>query len=182
MPGREGKDSATLESYSRSLNVGRLKATLTGSARDRGNVDEIAAALEEGEDTVEKAIRATGEIIAKAERSAEAKRDAAWRPSFKPRAYLVSTQDHPSSITMYSFPGGADRWLKIPLELSRPPVTYAAQAHDAMAAHGAKRKRKNACVAAVMWGRADSLKKRTRDAGCRVARRNFTPGRSQNRA
>ena len=29
---------------------------------------------------------------------------------------------------MYGFSGGADRWLKIPLDLSQPPVTFAAQA------------------------------------------------------
>jgi hypothetical protein len=28
----------------------------------------------------------------------------------------------------YGLTGGAERWLKIPLDLSRPPVTYAAQA------------------------------------------------------
>ena len=29
---------------------------------------------------------------------------------------------------MYGLSGGADRWLRIPLDLSQPPVTFAAQA------------------------------------------------------
>jgi hypothetical protein len=29
--------------------------------------------------------------------------------------------------------GGPERWLKIPLDLSQPPVTYAVQAHDFVA-------------------------------------------------
>ena len=32
------------------------------------------------------------------------------------------------SITFFGITGGAERWLKIPLDLSQPPVSYAAQA------------------------------------------------------
>ena len=45
-----------------------------------------------------------------------------------PSAYLVGTESRPSSITIYGLGGGAERWLKIPLDLSQPPVTFAAQA------------------------------------------------------
>ncbi len=47
---------------------------------------------------------------------------------FKPTAYLLGSRSIPSSITQYAFTGGARRWLAIPLDLSQPPVTYAAQA------------------------------------------------------
>ena len=39
----------------------------------------------------------------------------------------------PSQITFYGLTGGPERWLKIPLDLSQPPVTYALQAHDFVA-------------------------------------------------
>ena len=31
-------------------------------------------------------------------------------------------------LCMFGFSGGADKWLKIPLDLSQPPITFAAQA------------------------------------------------------
>jgi len=88
----------------------------------------LAGALEVDKDTIENAIRATREIIAQAERHAAAEREAAWRAAFKPHAYLVGSRDRPWSITFYGMTGGAERWLKIPLDLSQPPVTFAAQA------------------------------------------------------
>jgi hypothetical protein len=57
-----------------------------------------------------------------------AKRDAAWRASFKPHAFLLGTETRPSSITIFGISGGPEHWLKIPLDLSQPPVTYAVQA------------------------------------------------------
>jgi hypothetical protein len=96
-------------------------------------LDNLAAALEVDQVEVEEAIAATAEIIAEANRLAEAKRDAAWRKSFKPHAYLVGSQNRPSQITFYGITGGAERWLKIPLDLSQPPVTYALQAHEFVA-------------------------------------------------
>lgn len=66
---------------------------------------------------------------AEAERAvAAAKRDVAWRASFQPDAYLLGTASRPSQITIYGMTGGAKRWLSIPLDLSKPPVTLAAQA------------------------------------------------------
>jgi len=89
----------------------------------------IPIALEVEEAMVDAAIRETAEIVVKAKEKAAAERETAWRASFKPCAYLVGTESCPSSITMYGFSGGANRWLKIPLDLSQPPVTFAAQAH-----------------------------------------------------
>jgi hypothetical protein len=93
-------------------------------------LDNLAVALEVDKNVVEEAIAATAEIIAEAKRLGDAKRDAAWRASFKPHAYLVGSQNRPSQITFYGMTGGPERWLKIPLDLSQPPVTYAPQAHE----------------------------------------------------
>ena len=96
-------------------------------------LDALPTALEVDKDTVETAIAATAEILAKAERRAEAEREAAWRAAFKPHAYLVGTETRPSQITIYGITGGAERWLKIPLDLSQPPVSYALQALEVVA-------------------------------------------------
>jgi hypothetical protein len=93
-------------------------------------LDNLAVALEVDKNVVEEAITATAEIIPEANRLAEAERDAAWRESFKPHAYLVGSENRPSQITFYGLTGGPERWLKIPLDLSQPPVTYALQAHE----------------------------------------------------
>ena len=96
-------------------------------------LDNLAVALEVDTNVVENAIAATAQVIAETNRLAEEKRDAAWRKSFKPHAYLVGSQNCPSQITFYGITGGAERWLKIPLDLSQPPVSYAVQAHDFVA-------------------------------------------------
>jgi hypothetical protein len=61
-------------------------------------------------------------------RQIAAKADALWRASFEPGAYLLGASDRPSQIFIFGITGGADRSLKIPLDLSRPPETYAGQA------------------------------------------------------
>ncbi|CAJ0892518.1 hypothetical protein AMST5_04227 [freshwater sediment metagenome] len=94
----------------------------------KGVIVSLPAALELEACEVEKAVKETGDIITRARAEEEAKREAAWRASFKPAAYLLGTQTKPSSITIYGFGGGAERWLRIPLDLSQPPVTYATQA------------------------------------------------------
>jgi hypothetical protein len=96
-------------------------------------LDNLAAALEVDKNVAENAIAATVEVIADANRLAHEKRDAAWRKSFKPHAYLVGSQNRPSHITFYGMTGGPERRLKIPLDLSQPPVTYAVQAHEFVA-------------------------------------------------
>jgi hypothetical protein len=94
----------------------------------KGVIVALPAALELEASEVEKAVRETANIIARARAEEEAKREVAWRASFKPSAYLVGTQSRPSSITIYGLGGGAERWLRIPLDLSQPPVTFAPQA------------------------------------------------------
>ena len=87
----------------------------------------LPAALEVPPEAVTEAIRRTEQQIAEAKQLAEQEEEAAWRAKFQPCAYLLGTSDRPSSITFYGITGGADRWLTIPLDLSWPPVTYAAQ-------------------------------------------------------
>jgi hypothetical protein len=78
-------------------------------------------ALDLPPETVKEAITATTRQIA-------AEADARWRAAFKPAAYLLGTSNRPSQIWMFGVTGGAERWLKIPLDTSQSPVTYAEQA------------------------------------------------------
>jgi hypothetical protein len=91
----------------------------------------LPTALNIDKAAVEIAIRETAEIITDAGRRAAAESEAAWRASFIPHAYLIGTQARPSQITIYGLTGGAERWLKIPLDLLQPPVTFVAQARPA---------------------------------------------------
>ena len=103
------------------LCAGELKSTASLIAG-------LPAALELPPEVVADAIRQTERQIAEARQIAEQEEEAAWRAKFQPCAYFVGTRDRPSSICMYGISGGSDRWLKIPLDLSQSPVTFAAQA------------------------------------------------------
>src|SRR5665213_1964704 len=98
-----------------------------GSPAAKMVLGALPTALNIDKATVEIAIRETADIITDAQRCAAAKREAAWRASFIPHAYLIGTKTRPSQITIYGLTGGAERWLKIPLDLSQP-VTFVAQA------------------------------------------------------
>ncbi len=82
-------------------------------------LEALPAALELDKDAVETAVRATAEIMAEAERRAAAEREATWRASFMPHAYLLGTETRPSQITFYGLTGGSERWLRIRLDLSQ---------------------------------------------------------------
>jgi hypothetical protein len=56
----------------------------------------LPAALELEASDVGKAVKETAVIITRARAEEEAKREAAWRASFKPVAYLVGTESRPS--------------------------------------------------------------------------------------
>jgi hypothetical protein len=81
----------------------------------------LPKALELSPDIVQQAFDETIRQIA-------AEADARYRASFSPCAYLLGTSDRPSQIFNFGLTGGADRWLKIPLDLSQPPESYAEQA------------------------------------------------------
>ena len=81
----------------------------------------LPEALDLPPETIQEAIDATTRQIA-------AEADALFRASFKPAAYLLGSSNRPSQIWMFGLTGGAERWLKIPLDISESPITYAEQA------------------------------------------------------
>jgi len=87
----------------------------------------LPAALDLPPYVVADTVRQTEKQIAEAERIADQEREAVWRAQFKPSAYLLGTTDRPYSICLYGFAGGSER-LRIPLDLSQPPVSFAGQA------------------------------------------------------
>ena len=86
-------------------------------------LDNLAVALEVDKVVVENAIAATAEIIAEANRLAEAKRDAAWRASFKPHAYLVGSTESSIANHLLRF----DWWPRTLVENSPRFVAIAGQ-------------------------------------------------------
>ena len=94
---------------------------MSESLKKRCTPCKLPDALDLPPETVKEAITATTRQIA-------AEADARWRASFKPAAYLLGTSNRPSQIWMFGVTGGAERWLKIPLDTSQSPVTYAEQA------------------------------------------------------
>jgi hypothetical protein len=88
----------------------------------------LPTALELDRDVVDVVVRETASALDQSIQTAAAERRAASRTSFKPCAYLCGTEARPSSVTVYGLSGGPERWLKISLDYSRPPLTYAAQA------------------------------------------------------
>ena len=88
----------------------------------------LPAALELAPEVITDTISQTVLQLDEAACIADEEREAAWRASFKPGAYLLGTETRPSQITIYGMTGGSERWLKIPLDLSQPAVTFAVQA------------------------------------------------------
>lgn len=109
----------------------RLAAPCDGDVTSPGArtiLDALPLALGVEASEVEKAVAETINIITRAKAEEEAEREASWRASFEPSACLVGIKSRPSSITIYGLSGGAGRWLRIPLDLSQPPITFATQA------------------------------------------------------
>jgi hypothetical protein len=88
----------------------------------------LPKALDLSSEIVQHALEETIRQIKKREARAAAEADARYRASFKPHAYLLGSSNQPSQICIFGLTGGAERWLKIPLDLSQPPLSYAAQA------------------------------------------------------
>ena len=109
----------------------RIDALCEGDIDSEGAtmvIRALPAALEIDKSKVAAALQETAEIIEEEERRYVAAQEAAWRASFVPDAYLRGTDTRPSSITIFGVSGGARRWLRIPLDTSLPPATFAAQA------------------------------------------------------
>ncbi len=95
-----------------------------GSRSAKIILEALPAALEINVETVKSGVEATIKVL---ERE-DADREAAWRAAFKPTAYLLGTERRPSQIFIFGITGGPERWLRIPLDLAQPPVTFASQA------------------------------------------------------
>lgn len=108
-----------------STNLDRVNLVTPGT---KAIIAALPAALELETSEVEKAVEETADLIARTKAADEAKREAAWRASFRPSAYIFGTGSRPSSISIYGLSGGAERWLRIPFDLSQPPITSAPQA------------------------------------------------------
>ena len=109
--------------------IRRLEQLYTGDL-DRGALllREVSSALKLSPGTVQQALDQTNRQVAEMNARLAAEADALWRASFKPHACLLGTSDRPSQIFIYGVTGGAERWLNIALDLSQPPLSYAAQA------------------------------------------------------
>jgi hypothetical protein len=94
----------------------------------RAILRNLAAALEVEESLVAAEVCRTKETIAHAKRKAEAEQEAAWRAAFVAHAYRTTETTQPAQIALCAVTGGPDRWLRIALDLTQPPLSYANQA------------------------------------------------------
>lgn len=88
----------------------------------------LPAALELPAEVVKDAVAKTRQEVADIRRREAEEADRAWRASFQPHGYFLTERTRPSSITLCGFSGGPERWLRIKLDLTQPPVTFAPQA------------------------------------------------------
>lgn len=124
--------------------AGRVQALCDGFVDNRKSLralHRLPAALEIQPEEVGKAVTATRAVFAERERQrqerirqAQEEEEAAYRASFEPHGFLYTRQTRPSSMTMFGLSGGESRWLIIPIDWTKPPVTYAAQALAALPA------------------------------------------------
>jgi hypothetical protein len=91
-------------------------------------LSRLPEALEVDQEIVDAVVSATREIIDARMRQAAEARETAWRATFVPHAYLVTERVVPMPITICALTGGPDRWLRIALDTTRPPLTFAQQA------------------------------------------------------
>ena len=99
-------------------------------------IRRLPEALDVDQETVDAVVSATKEIVHVRMRTAAAARKASWRDAFKPHAYFVTERAMPTHITICALTGGADRWLRIALDTTPPPLTFAVQALAAASREG----------------------------------------------
>ena len=118
--------------------AGRVLALLDGnvplSSKSRRAAECLPEALDLPCEAVVDAVERTDAFFAERAREAEDERrreaeraEAEWRAAFRPHAVLHTERTMPSSITMCVVSGGAERWLIVRLDLSRPPASFAGQ-------------------------------------------------------
>ena len=98
--------------------------------RAREIMKVLPAALEIDQEESNQALALTLKQNQERHQKEESERDAAWRKSFRPHAYLTTEAKQPSQIVIMSLTGGPDRWLKInlDLDLDQSPLTFIGQA------------------------------------------------------
>ena len=120
--------------------AGRVYALCDGhiaSRKSRSALGRLAGALEVPEHVVEEAVGATEAMIAEQDRQAhEAERlaheaaEARWKASFRPHAVIETESKCPSSIVICGMTGGVGRWLIVPVDSSKSPMTFVRQVLD----------------------------------------------------
>ena len=88
----------------------------------------LGIAIRLSPEIIDRALNDTLQQLKERAALAAAEAEAAWRAAFKPHGVLLGTEERPPKILFFAITGGAERWLKIPLDLSQPPVTYAEHA------------------------------------------------------
>jgi hypothetical protein len=122
--------------------AGRVYALCDGhikSRKSRAALGRLPEALEVPPEIVRRAVAATEEIFLEMEIQAEEQRrrgaeaaEAEWRKRFRPHAVIQTERTVPSQITFCGLTGGAERWLIIPFDLSKSPISYIKQALEAL--------------------------------------------------
>jgi len=122
--------------------AGRVFALCEGhlkSRKSRCALDRLPDALEVPPEVVRRAVAATEQILSDMEIQAEERRRRAaekaegeWRSRFRPHAVIQTERTVPSQIIFCGLTGGAERWLVIPFDLSKPPISYIKQALEAL--------------------------------------------------
>jgi hypothetical protein len=87
----------------------------------------LPVALEIDQEEFDQALTTTLLHIKERKQKEEAQREAEMRARFKPHGYLVTERSVPSQIVICGLTGGPERWLRIPLDLSQPPITFVRQ-------------------------------------------------------
>jgi hypothetical protein len=118
--------------------AGRVHAICAGhlnSRKSQAALARLPAALDLPAPIVQQAILDTRVAIAEEQRLAREKekaareaRDAEWRRTFKPHAVLLTERRVPSQITFCALTGGVAPRLIIPFDVSKPSVSFVAQA------------------------------------------------------
>jgi hypothetical protein len=122
--------------------AGRVCALCDGhltSRKSRAALERLHEALEASPEVVTRAVAATGQILSEMEIQAEEERrraaeaaEAEWCARFLPHAVIQTERTVPSHITFCALTGGAERWLVIAFDVSKPPITYIKQALEAL--------------------------------------------------
>lgn len=112
-----------------SKGIRRLEQVYAGELEiGRTLIRGLPSALELSPEVVHKAPDETLQRLEERASHAAAEAEVAWRAAFKPHACLLGTDTRPSQLLFFAITSGAERWLKIPLDLSQPSLTYAKQA------------------------------------------------------